>query len=98
MPDDIFFLNKESYAETLIHEMCHATGSLNRSGRHQSINNLLQEELIVEIATVFLKGDLGVDFKGDHINHFSYYDGFKKILETDHHDFFRMCAEAEKVA
>lgn len=98
MPDDIFFLNKESYAETLIHEMCHATGSLNRSGRHQSINNLLQEELIVEIATVFLKSDLGVDFKGDHINHFSYYDGFKKILETDHHDFFRMCAEAEKVA
>lgn len=98
--DDIFFLNKEEYAETLIHEMCHATGSEKRSGRHKT-TTILQEEIAVEIAVAFLKSDLGLDFRGNHINHTDYCSGeygFKKLLETDYHDFFRLCSEAQKIS
>lgn len=93
------FLNKESYAETLIHEMCHATGSENKLKRHKTLNSIGEEELITEIATIFVKSNLGLDFEADHMEgHNTFINHFEKILETNYHNFFRMCTEADKAA
>lgn len=99
IPQNTLFSTKEDYIETLLHEMCHATGSENRLKRHKTYENFLQEELITEIATVFLKSDLGLEFIGKHIeDHSSLPKYYALLLEEDYHGFFRMCAEAEKAA
>ncbi len=84
MPKPSQFNSKENYYATLLHELCHFTGSYNREPREcfdkyaNDDTARAEEELIAEIGSVFLSAHLGI--KGQLENHASYIKSWKQNL------------------
>ena len=95
------FKNSESFLSTTLHEMIHSTGHesrLNRGKGHMiGSPEYAKEELIAELGSVFLQGDLGIKLEGEHFqDHSNYLNYWIKTLKEDYHELFRACIEAEK--
>jgi len=57
----------------------------------------VKEELVAELGSVFLQGDLGIKLEGEHFqDHSNYLNYWIKTMKEDCHELFRVCIEAEK--
>ena len=98
------FITNEDYLRTTLHEMAHSTGHPNRLDR--PLMNMFgtpdyaREELNAEIGAIFTKFDLGIDFKEGYIEerHRQYIKSWISIFENDPNEFFRACANADKIS
>lgn len=98
------FITNEDYLRTTLHEMAHSTGHPNRLNR--PLMNMFgtpdyaREELNAEIGAIFTKFDLGIDFKEGYIEerHRQYIKSWISIFENDSNEFFRACANADKIS
>lgn len=68
MPEPRTFFRDEEYYSTLFHELTHATGHINRLGRHEKLSDhrfgspdYSQEELVAEMGAAYLCGMLGIE-------------------------------------
>ncbi|MDU1912596.1 zincin-like metallopeptidase domain-containing protein [Fusobacterium sp.] len=96
------FKDSESFLSTALHEMIHSTGHesrLNRDKGHMfGSPEYAKEELIAELGSVFLQGDLGIKLEGEHFqDHSNYLKSWIGALKEDYHELFRACIEAEKI-
>lgn len=95
------FKDHESFLSTALHEMIHSTGHesrLNRdNGNMFGSPEYAKEELVAELGSVFLQGDLGIKLEGEHFqDHSNYLKSWIGALKEDYHELFRACIEAEK--
>ncbi len=97
------FKDDASYLKTLLHEMGHSTGHpdrLNRDlGQPFGSEAYAREELRAEIGSLFLGQELGVKLDAEHYqDHSNYLSSWLSVLKKDYQEFFRACADAEKIA
>ena len=98
------FLNNEGYISTILHEMSHSTGHPSRLKRNLKGNfgssDYAKEELRAELASVFIKSDLGIEIKtGEHFNnHTAYLESWIKVLKNDYNELFKAAGDAEKIS
>lgn len=97
------FKDQTSFAKTLLHEMSHSTGAasrLNRSfGGPFGSKGYAKEELRAEIGALFTETDLGIHLSGEHYeDHSDYLKSWISVLSGDYNEFFRACADAEKIS
>lgn len=84
--------------------MAHSTGHSSRLKRDLSPlctrEDYACEELIAELATVFVRSDLGVDFtaKTKLRNHAAYLKGWVRVLRNDYKEFFKALKFADEAA
>ncbi|OFL94141.1 ArdC family protein [Fusobacterium sp. HMSC073F01] len=95
------FKDSESFLSTALHEMMHSTGHESRLNRGKGnmfgSPEYAKEELIAELGSVFLQGDLGIKLEGEHFqDHSNYLKSWIGALKEDYHELFRACIEAEK--
>ena len=95
------FKDHESFLSTALHEMIHSTGHESRLNRGKGnmfgSPEYAKEELIAELGSVFLQGDLGIKLEGEHFqDHSNYLKSWIGALKEDYHELFRACIEAEK--
>mgnify|MGYP000629998773 FL=1 len=95
------FKDSESFLSTALHEMIHSTGHESRLNRKKEnmfgSSEYAKEELVAELGSVFLQGDLGIKLEGEHLqDHSNYLNYWIKTLKEDYHELFRACIEAEK--
>lgn len=87
MPEETAFADAGAYYKTLFHEMAHSTGHKDRLDRGlttPSIERYSKEELVAEISSMYLAGELGVQSsKDDEMNSTAYIQGWVKHLK-DH--------------
>lgn len=97
------FKNAESFLGTLIHEQGHSTGHKDRLSRDLTggfgSKSYAREELIVELASIFVEADLGLATKPEHFNdHTNYLGSWIKALKDDPNELFRATAAAEEIS
>ena len=100
MPHINTFIDSESHASTLAHEMTHWTkhrSRLNRDlGRQKwGDEGYAMEELVAELGSAFLCADLAItpEVREDHV---SYIDGWLKVLKNDKRAIFQAASLASK--
>ena len=101
MPRKSSFKDTEGYYSTLLHELAHWTGHESRLNRFYSWNltkeSYAREELIAEIASMFLSSETGMYLTQDHFNnHAAYISSWISLLKSDHEEIFRAAKEATK--
>lgn len=100
MPAKEQFSSIEGYYGTLLHELGHWAGHssrLNRQLENQYGSEAYAiEELIVELAMVFLFSELGLKFSSR--NHISYMDSWIRVLKNDRFQIKKASSEAQKIA
>ena len=71
------FKDSESFLSTALHEMIHSTGHESRLNRKKEnmfgSSEYAKEELVAELGSVFLQGDLGIKLEGEHLQDHSNY-------------------------
>ena len=101
LPPKTAFLSEEKYYATLLHEVSHSTGHQTRLKRNLTgqfgSENYAREELIAEMASMFLCYDLGIKGYKDIENHAAYIQSWISLLEKDENELFKAAASAEKV-
>ena len=95
------FYNAENFYSTALHELAHWSGGTKRLNRkinnHFGSDNYAFEELIAEIASIFLSIETGIQLDNEHFqNHATYISSWIKILKSDNNKIFKASAEAEK--
>lgn len=103
MPEPTTFVDTDSYYKTAFHELAHSTGHEDRLKR-QGItdvkvwgdNTYAKEELVAEIAAMYLTGECGLNPKDDHINSQAYLNGWVKKLEDSKHEIVNAMQQASK--
>ena len=103
MPYKRFFRDTEAYYSTLLHELSHWSGHHSRLDRFAAYNRSSQdyarEELVAEIASMFLSAETGLRQTPEHFaNHASYVASWISLLEADPNAIFTASAEAKKAA
>lgn len=112
LPRRELFKSLTDFYATASHEIAHSTGNKARLNRNQTGNmfsedpDLLKkyarEELIAELASVFLQQDLGISFGEKQFkNHEAYLQSWNKELDyikENKDEFMNVCKEAEKAA
>lgn len=103
LPLRSMFKDEESFAKTVIHEMCHSTGHKDRLNRRMGGSfrspEYAKEELRAEIGALFTETDLGISLKGEHFeDHSDYLRSWIGALQDDYNEFFRACADAEQIS
>jgi antirestriction protein ArdC len=100
MPRIQVFRDAESYAATKAHELVHWTGHSSRLNRNFGGKRFCgltraMEELVAELGTAFLCGDLNIstEVRQDQINYIGYW---LQILENDHRAIFTAASMASK--
>jgi putative DNA primase/helicase len=99
MPNKDQFNNASAYYGTLLHELGHWTGDKNRldrdmSGRFGSVQ-YAKEELIAEIASYMVRGQLGLEKGLDQTA--AYAKSWIQVLKNDPYEIFRASASAQKI-
>lgn len=98
LPERNAFQLSEDFYATALHELVHWTGHqarLNRkTGKVFGDNDYAFEELVAELGSAFLCGELGL--QGDLMQHASYIDSWLKILQQDARAIFRAASLASK--
>lgn len=98
------FLSNEGYISTLLHEIAHSTGHSSRLNRDLKgsfgSSDYAKEELRAELASIFIKSDLGIEIKpGEHFNnHTAYLESWIKVLKNDYNELFKAAGDAEKIS
>lgn len=97
------FKDDVSFAKTLLHEMGHSTGHSTRINREMGskleVEKYGKEELRAELGARFAEADFGIQLKGEHYeDHSDYLKSWISALQNDYNEFFRACADAEKIA
>lgn len=95
------FKDSESFLSTTLHEMIHSTGHESRLNRGKGnmfgSPEYAKEELVAELGSVFLQGDLGIKLEGEHFqDHSNYLNYWIKTLKEDYNELFRASIQAEK--
>lgn len=58
-----------------------------------------KEELRAEIGALFTETDMGIHLTGEHYeDHSDYLRSWIGVLSNDYNEFFRACADAEKIS
>lgn len=102
MPPKTAFTDTESYYSTLLHELSHWTGHEKRLKRFYSWSkdtkdDYAREELVAEIASMYLSSETGLPQTEKHFaNHASYVATWIKLLENDPNEIFTASTEAKK--
>ena len=83
--------------------MSHSTGAANRLNRRFSgpfgSEGYAKEELRAEIGALFTETDLGIHLAGEHYeDHSDYLRSWIGVIQNDYNEFFRACADAEKIS
>ena len=97
------FKDQTSFAKTLLHELGHMTGAASRLDRHFGgpfgSEGYAKEELRAEIGALFTETDLGIPLSGEHYeDHSDYLRSWIGVIQNDYNEFFRACADAEKIS
>ena len=103
-PRELFF-HTEGFYGTALHEGGHSTGHASRLNRasllkyHESKEERAKEELIVEIASVFMCSEIGIRLSEEHYeNHAAYIQNWLTALKNDPNELFRAANEASKIS
>lgn len=93
------FKSQAGYYGTLLHELGHWTGHasrLNRSfGYSANLEEYAREELVAELASVFLCAETGIEFQAG--NHSAYIGSWLKALKGDKLEIKRASSQAMQV-
>lgn len=95
----------EEYYSTLFHELTHSTGHERRLKR-EGITELhffgdqtySKEELVAEMGSAFILGQLGIESASTFRNSVAYIQGWLKALKNDHRLIVQAAAKAEQAA
>ncbi|MGL5278191.1 MAG: ArdC family protein [Cetobacterium sp.] len=101
MPLKESFYSEEGLLATLIHEISHSTGHPDRLARKfgKSDEAYAREELIAEIATVFIQNEIGIKLSENHFNnHTAYIQSWLKTLKDNANEIYTIATEAEKIS
>lgn len=103
LPLRTMFKDEESFAKTVIHEMCHSTGHPDRLKRPMNgvfgSPEYAKEELRAEIGALFTEADLGIALKGEHYeDHSDYLRSWISVLQDDYNELYRACSDAEQIS
>lgn len=90
------FESPESFYETSFHELCHWTEKRVGFDRSQAENTYALGELVAEIGSCFLMGELGLPTTTNLTNHASYLKSWLKGMNGDPRFIFRAAAQASK--
>jgi putative DNA primase/helicase len=97
MPRPDAFDTPEKYYVTLLHELAHATGHPSRLGRRLSTkfgsDPYAYEELVAELASVFVYVDLGFQ-DIDNEQHAAYIASWASMLQEGEHIIFKAAKDA----
>lgn len=97
MPFRHQFNSSEAYYETALHELCHWSEKRVGLDRNQPENSYAFFELVAEIGSCFLMGELGLPTTDNLDNHAAYLKSWLKGME-DPKFIFRAAAQASKAA
>ena len=96
VPSKEYFNDTESYYATLLHELAHWTGHRSRLNRTGSYAH---EELVAEIASMFLTAEFGIAQTQEHFEqHAAYVNSWSRLLRHDPNEIFVAAKEARKAA
>lgn len=98
LPPEQAFVSEEGYASTALHELAHWTGHesrLNRPFGSQRTAKYAREELRAELASVFLCGELGINYELEQ--HASYLSSWVSNLKNDKCEIFRASSDAQRI-
>lgn len=101
MPEAGQFLTDEGYYATLLHELVHWSGHESRLDRELNSGRFgteayAFEELVAEIGSTFLCGELGIHQGEIPENHLRYVKGWLKILRGDKRAIMHAASLAQK--
>jgi antirestriction protein ArdC len=90
------FESPEAFYETSFHELCHWTEKRVGFDRSQAENTYALGELVAEIGSCFLMGELGLPTTTTMTNHVAYLESWLKGMNGDPRFIFRASAQASK--
>lgn len=99
MPEKDQFKTGSGYYGTILHELGHWTGDKNRLDRNLSGRsggeNYAKEELIAEIASYMVRGEIGLEKEFDQTA--AYIESWIRVLKNDPYEIFRAASNAQKI-
>lgn len=98
MPFRHQFESAEAYYETLLHELCHYSELRTDFPKDANKRNYAFGELVAEIGSCFLMGELGLGTTQDLSNHASYLKSWLSAMANDPKFIFKASAQASKAA
>jgi len=97
LPEPEKFASPEDFYSTALHEIVHWTGHAKRLNRKKGAafgdKDYAFEELVAELGSAFLCGELGLQ---GNLQHASYIKSWLKLLEEDSRTIFRAASLASK--
>lgn len=101
VPLKIAFSTEDKYYGTLLHEVAHSTGHSTRLNRDLSgefgSESYAKEELIAELAALFLCSDLKISNECDMQQYAAYIDSWISVLEKNEKALFEAAHNADEI-
>ncbi len=101
MPKFADFHTSDDYYSTLAHELCHATGHIDRLARPSLIStkreDYAREELVAELGAAFVSGAIGIKLH-DREDHAAYLANWLSALRNDKRCIFTAATQAQAAA
>lgn len=101
MPEFADFHTGDDYYSTLAHELCHATGHVDRLARPSLIStkreDYAREELVAELGAAFVSGAIGIKLH-DREDHAAYLASWLQALRNDKRCIFTAATQAQAAA
>jgi antirestriction protein ArdC len=98
MPFRHQFDSSEAFYETCFHELCHWSESRTEFDRSKPENSYSFGELVAEIGSCFLMGEVGLATTDNLDNHASYLKHWLSAMTDDPKFIFKAAAQANKAA
>ncbi|WP_242122267.1 ArdC family protein [Sphingomonas lacusdianchii] len=101
MPKFADFHTGDDYYSTLAHELCHATGHVDRLARPNFLStkreDYAREELVAELGAAFVSGAIGIKLH-DREDHAAYLANWLQALRNDKRCIFTAATQAQAAA
>ncbi|WP_248006496.1 zincin-like metallopeptidase domain-containing protein [Novosphingobium sp. HR1a] len=101
MPAFADFHTSDDYYSTLAHELCHASGHVDRLARPTLIStkreDYAREELVAELGAAFVSGAIGIKLH-DREDHAAYLTSWLSALRNDKRCIFTAARQAQDAA
>jgi antirestriction protein ArdC len=101
MPAFVDFHTSDDYYSTLAHELCHASGHVDRLARPTLIStkreDYAREELVAELGAAFVSGAIGIKLH-DREDHAAYLASWLSALRNDKRCIFTAARQAQDAA
>lgn len=103
VPKKEHFNSLAGYYATVLHELTHWSGAPSRLNREMGQKfgdmNYAREELVAEIASMFLSFETGIAMTDEHFeNHAAYISSWISLLKNDSNAIFKAASDANKAA